>query len=143
MSSVKGTPAYWKKFLFEVLAMVKQFGIPTFFMTLSYADLWWNEFIETVAKLNSLSLTDDDIKNMCYQDRCDTFNKNPVLEARHFLYRVEDFSKEIVLNGPLGKTRYHAIRVKFQARGSPQIHPFIWVLSAPKLSIEYKEEYIQ
>ena len=29
MSSVKGTPAYWKQFLYDVLAMVKQLGIPT------------------------------------------------------------------------------------------------------------------
>ena len=31
MNSVKGTPAYWKKLLREVLAMVKQLGLPTFF----------------------------------------------------------------------------------------------------------------
>ena len=43
MSTIKGTPAYWKKFLFEVLAMVKQLGLPTYFMTLSCADLRWNE----------------------------------------------------------------------------------------------------
>ena len=34
MSSVKGTPAYWKKFLYEVLAMLQQLGIPTYFLTL-------------------------------------------------------------------------------------------------------------
>ena len=27
MSTVKGTPAYWKQFLYDVLAMVKQLGI--------------------------------------------------------------------------------------------------------------------
>ena len=80
MSSIKGTPAYWENFLFEVLAMVKQLGIPTFFRTLSCADLRWNELIEIIAKLNSLNLTDDD-----------TLNKNPVLVARHFQYRVEIF----------------------------------------------------
>ena len=31
MNTVKGTPAYWKRFLFEVLAMVKQLGLPIFF----------------------------------------------------------------------------------------------------------------
>ena len=31
MDTIKGTPAYWKRFLFEVLAMVKQLGLPTFF----------------------------------------------------------------------------------------------------------------
>ena len=80
MSSIKGTPAYWENVLFEVLAMVKQLGIPTFFRTLSCADLRWNELIEIIAKLNSLNLTDDD-----------TLNKNPVLVARHFQYRVEIF----------------------------------------------------
>jgi len=39
MNTLKGTPACWKRFLFEVLAMVKQLGLPTCFMTLSCADL--------------------------------------------------------------------------------------------------------
>ena len=52
MSSIKGTPAYWKTFLAEVLAMAKQLGLPTFFMTLSCADLRWNELISIILKLN-------------------------------------------------------------------------------------------
>ena len=39
MSLVKGTPAYWKQFLYDVLAMVKHSGIPTYFLTWSCADL--------------------------------------------------------------------------------------------------------
>ena len=39
MSSVKGIPEYWKQFLYDILAMVKQLGIPTCFLTLSCADL--------------------------------------------------------------------------------------------------------
>ena len=45
LSTTKGTPAYWEKFLYEVLAMVKQLGLAKFFMTLSYADLHWNELL--------------------------------------------------------------------------------------------------
>ena len=52
MNPVKGTPAYWKIFLFEVLAMVKQLGLPTFFMTLSCTDLRWNELVLIISKLN-------------------------------------------------------------------------------------------
>ena len=70
---------------------------------------------------------------MSYES-CDTLNKNPVLVARHFQYRVEMFFKIIVLDGPLGKTQYYAIRVEFQVRGSPHIHSFIWILNAPKLT---------
>ena len=39
MSSVKGATAYSKQFLYDVLIMVKQLGIPTYFLTLSCADL--------------------------------------------------------------------------------------------------------
>ena len=39
MNSRKGSPAYWKNMLSDVLAMVKQLGIPSFFLTLSCADL--------------------------------------------------------------------------------------------------------
>ena len=70
-------------------------------------------------------------------------NKNPVVVARDFQYRVEIFFKMIVLDGPLGKTSYYAIYVEFQVRGSPHIHSFIWILNAPKLSKETKDEYIQ
>ena len=39
MSSVKGTPAYWEKFLYHVHAKVKQLGIPAYLLTLSCTDL--------------------------------------------------------------------------------------------------------
>ena len=39
INTIKGTLAYWKKFLHEVLAMAKQLRLPTFFITLSCANL--------------------------------------------------------------------------------------------------------
>ena len=49
----------------------------------------------------------------------------------------------MVLDVPLGKTSYYAIRVEFQVRGSPHIHSFIWIVNTPKLLKETKDEYIQ
>ena len=43
MNQIRGTPAYWKRLQYEVLAMIKQLGCPTFFLTLSCADLKWRE----------------------------------------------------------------------------------------------------
>ena len=142
MNTIKGIPAYWKRFLFEVLAMVKQLGLPTFFMTLSCADLRWNELVSIISKLNGLNLTDDDIDGMDYFQRCEVLNSNPILLSRHFQYRVEVFFTEIIINGPLGKVKYHAIRVEFQFRGSPHIHSFLWVIDAPILTKETKNEYL-
>ena len=64
VNTIKGTPAYWKRFLYKVLAMVKQLGIPTFFMTLSCADLHWNELISIIVKLNVENLQEKSINNM-------------------------------------------------------------------------------
>ena len=141
MKSVKGTPAYWKSFLYDVLAMVKQKGLPTYFLTLSCADLRWNELLFIIAKLNRIDVSDEE---MSYFKKCELLNKNPVLTARHFQYRVETFFKEIILhkNGPFGEVESYAIKVEFQARGSPHIHSFIWVKDSPVLTTETRNEYI-
>ena len=79
---------------------------------------------------------------MAYHQRCELLNSNPVLVARHFQYRVEVFFKEIIIDGPLGKTKYYAIRVEFQVRGLPHVHCFLWVMNAPVLNSDNKEEYV-
>ena len=50
-----------KKNLFEVLAMVKQVGLPTFFMNLICVDLRWDELISIIASLRGEKLQDEDI----------------------------------------------------------------------------------
>ena len=69
-------------------------------------------------------------------------NSNPVLVARHLQHRVEVFFKEIIIDVPLGKTKYYAIRVEFQARGSPHVHCFLWAIDAPLLNSDNMEEYV-
>ena len=142
MNSIKGTLACWKKLLFDVLAMVKQLGVPTFFMTLSSADLKWNELVYIINKLHELDMSEEDTGDLTYHDRCRLLNSNTVLVARHFQYRVEVFFEEIVVDGPLGKTKYYAIRVEFKVRGSPHVHSFLWVDNAPVLTSNNKEEYV-
>ena len=134
MDTIKGTPAYWKRFLLEILAVVKQLGLPTFFMTLSCVDLRWNELVSIILKFSGGSITEEDLENLSYRDHCDILNMNPVFMAKHFQYRVEVFFKEIVINGSLGKLSYYAIRVEFQFRGSPHIHSFLWIIGAPRLT---------
>ena len=142
MSTIKGTPAYWKKFLQEVLAMVKQLGPPTFFLTLSCADLRWNDLVSIISKLKGSEMSDEKLNLLSYEERCRLLNSNPVLVARHFQYRVESFFKHILIDGPLGKTQYYATRVEFQVRGSPHIHCFLWTKDVPLMNGD-KEAYIQ
>ncbi|XP_066911767.1 uncharacterized protein [Clytia hemisphaerica] len=143
MNSVKVSAAYWKNMLSDVLAMVKQLEIPSFFMTLSCADLRWNELPYIISRLNGQELSDEEIIALPYFERCELLNSNPVLLVRHFQYRVEVFYKEIVINGPLGKVKFHVIRIEFQFRGSPHAHCLLWVENMPVLTLESIEEYTQ
>ena len=65
MSSVKGTPSYWKQCLYNVLAMLKQLEILKYFVILSCTDF------------------------KC----CNLSNNNPALVARHFQCKDEEFFK--------------------------------------------------
>ena len=57
MNQIRGTPVYWKRFQYEVLAMKKRLGCPTFFLILSCADLKWKEII--ISKLNKSNLSEE------------------------------------------------------------------------------------
>ena len=48
--------------------MVKQLGIPTYFLTLSCTDLRWEELPHIINKLNNLGLSDKELKNFSYQE---------------------------------------------------------------------------
>ena len=126
--SIQGTPPYWQKFKYEVLAMVKQLGIPTWFMTLSCADLRWPELFQIIGRTKGKNLTDKQIEDTSYNERCSMLNLNPVLVAKHFQYRVETFFTEVLLSNahPIGKILYCAPRIEFQMRGSPHLHALIW-----------------
>ena len=64
MIQIRGTPAYWKRFEYDVLAMIKQLGCPTFFLTLSCADLKWREIPEIISKFNKLNLSKEYLESM-------------------------------------------------------------------------------
>lgn len=50
---------------------------------------------------------------MSYYDRCKLLSSDPVLVEKHFQYRVEDFLKEVVIDGTSGKIKYYVIRIEF------------------------------
>ena len=102
----------------------------------------WNKLILIISKLSKQDFSDEDIKKLSNHDRCKLLNNIPVLVARHFQYQVEVFFKEIIVDGPLGKVIYHAIRVEFQVHDSSYIHCFRWILNASILNTGSEEEHI-
>ena len=145
LRQIPGTPPYWQKFMYEVIAMVKQLGIPTWFMTLSCADLRWPELFQILSRTQGNNLTDEQVETLSYNERCQMLNLNPVIVAKHFQHRVETFFREVLVTKtkPIGKIVYYALRIEFQMRGSPHLHALIWCDDCPKLSHDNKQAYIK
>ena len=140
--NVRGSPAYWQSLFYDILAMMSQLGTPTWFFTLSAADMMWPDMIQTIARQSGVSLTDDDVKNLSYEERCTWLRLNPVTAVRHFHYRLETFVKHVVMSNakPLGEVVDYAIRIEFQARGSPHAHTLLWVKNAPQINVQTDDE---
>ena len=54
-----------------------------------YADLRWEELPYIINKLNNLGVSQEELKNLSYQEMCNLLNNNSVLAARHYIENIE------------------------------------------------------
>jgi len=129
IKSIRGTAAYWKNTLFDLLAKFRTLGPPTWFLTLSADDHHWADLINFV----KLDYSDEELSHM---SNIDLVRSNPVLVAQHFVHRWKSFFKNVIKNtklNPLGEVTDYFARVEFQSRGSPHLHIFLWIKDTPDL----------
>ena len=136
MKNVRGSPPYYQKTFYELLDMVQQLGTPTWFFTLSAADMKGPDVIQTIAKQYGVIYTDEQVAALSFEDKSNWIRRlyNPVTAARHYQYRLNTFFQEFLKSpgNPLGELVDHAIRIEFQNRGSPHAHCVLWIKDAPK-----------
>ena len=77
LKNVRGSPAYWQDQLYDVLAMLWMLSIPTWFLTLSAADLYWPEMIQAVAVQFGKILTQKMYSKWTLQTEAHTYAKTP------------------------------------------------------------------
>ena len=79
---------------------------------------------------------------MSIEKKSKWLHQNPVTAARHFQYWLDTFFHVFLKNKahPLGELVDYAIRIEFQARGSPHAHTILWIRDAPKLGVQDDEE---
>ena len=142
LKNIRGSPGYYQALFYDVLAMVRQLGIPTWFFTVSAADMQWPDVIQTIARQFGTELSDNDVKELSYAGRTLWLRSNPVTAARQFQYRLELLFKDVLMSTakPLGNVIDYVIRIEFQARGSPHAHTLIWIKDAPKVDVNEDEE---
>ena len=92
LKNLRGSPPYYQKTFYELLAMIRQLGAPTWFFTLSAADMHWPDMIRTIAKQYGVSYTDEEVAALSFEERSKWLRQNPVTATRHFQYRLDIFS---------------------------------------------------
>ena len=139
-----GTPRYWQKKKFELLARLENLGAFQLFFTLSCADLLWNEnftaflqeyqlHYEVINGLEECFVTtqggetkslNEFMKEDQNQSKFESVRQNVLSATMHFNNRVQEFFKTIVMskNNTKMPLKYYNYRVEFQLRGAGHIH---------------------
>jgi hypothetical protein len=94
MKCLRGYASYWNTAKSDLLAMIRQLGAPTWFITLSANDINWDDMMKNLLYAQHLSdnniknvpfiFDDNKAKNMTYKERAQLLNDHPVVAARHF-----------------------------------------------------------
>ena len=138
----RSSPPFWEKVKSELMAMVRQLGTPTFFLTFSAAEDLWPEVIKSLYfDKYGKQLTMAEVTSMSWLEKVTLIRENPVLTSRLFDNRFRVFFNT-VLKPTLGyndDTDDYFLRVEFQCRGSPHAHVIVWLESAPKYGRDDKQ----
>ena len=102
MKNIRGTVAYWKDVLFNLIAMIKNLGSPSLFITLSAYDYHWAELA------NTLNVPIDQLPK--------AVQANPFMTSIHFERRWTALLHKVILGKqkPLGSVEDYFCRVELQ-----------------------------
>ncbi|CAF4973561.1 unnamed protein product, partial [Rotaria sp. Silwood1] len=95
LQCVRGSPQYWYKRLKDLFGMTRQLGFPTFFLTLSCADLRWKEFTDTFVRHTGAPIKE----SYTFEEKTKLLRANPVLAARLFEKRFNTFMNLFIKGG--------------------------------------------
>ncbi|KAK3090521.1 hypothetical protein FSP39_012459 [Pinctada imbricata] len=138
---LRNSPAYLASKKKDVFAMIRQLGLPTWFMSLSSADTRWPFLLKALSNLDGKIMSDEEINGMSWNERSKLVQKDPVTCTRIFNERVQKFIQIFLRSphNPVGHVTDYFYRVEFQQRGSPHIHMLVWVDDAPKYPKDSEE----
>ena len=152
---IKGTPKYWQKVKYEMIARLENFGPFHIFFTLSCGDQRWSANFTTQLEKDGCKIiyevdkegreqvavevqTENGkssripwkqyIEDFVPESKHEMIRENVLLATRNFQHRVEMFRREVIFgrNNPM-KVRHISYRVEFQGRGAGHIHGVLWL----------------
>lgn len=92
LENLSSSPSYWKKEVQENRAMIRQLGIPNFFITLSSAETQWNELLKILMKVaKNIDISKENAENLSFEAKAKLIRNDPVTCTRYFDHRIRHF----------------------------------------------------
>ena len=142
---LRNSPAYLASKKKDVFAMIRQLGLPTWFMSLSSADTRWSFLLKALSQLDGIILSDEEVAKLSWNEKTKLVQKDPITCSRIFDERVRKFIQIFLKSShdPVGHVTDYFYRVEFQQRGSPHIHMLVWIDNAPKYPKDDEETIVK
>lgn len=94
---LRNSPPYLETRKKRCFAMIRQLGLPTWFMSFSAADTRWNDLIRALGVLNDQrKYTDAEIDNMTWAQKSKLVQKDPVTCTSYFDHCFRTFVNTVL-----------------------------------------------
>ena len=131
--NVRGTSMYYEQAKKNLMAILRQNGCPSLFLTLSCAEYDWPELLkEIVETVERRTVTKEYINSLSEKEKKRLISENVVQTSIHFQKRIDKLFALMKYDFFKGaENTYHIssyyYRVEFQQRGAPHIHALVWL----------------
>ena len=86
-------------YAFRYSSKVRQFIVYTWWLTLSAAEFYCTEIIQIVARQYGENVTEEEINNMDWSQKCNYLKRNPVTVAREIDHIFKNIWGKVILSG--------------------------------------------
>lgn len=139
LKGIRTSPAHWEAEKKKVVAMIRQFGLPTFFITLSAAETKWVELLVILSKtVDSNDISEEEASNLSFSEKARLIRSDAVTCSRYFDFRFRQLFSLFKMNNGIFDNHFvekYYWRVEFQQRGSPHIHGMYWLKDSPTIDL--------
>ncbi|KAJ8018509.1 ATP-dependent DNA helicase PIF1 [Holothuria leucospilota] len=132
--SLRNSPPYLEKRKKDLMAMIRQLGFPTYFVSLSAAETRWTDLLRILGKMvDNKEYTEEQLLNADWNLKSRLIQSDPVTCVRFFDHRLQVFINDVLRGSlhPIGVIKDYFLRIEFQQRGSPHAHIMFWIENAP------------
>ncbi|XP_035700553.1 uncharacterized protein LOC118433080 [Folsomia candida] len=141
LSNIVNSPSYLEEKKKDVMAMIRQLGLPTFFITTSAAETKWPELISMLHNRKyGTELTDEEVSNLKFDDKADLIRHDPIGCVMAYDRREKAMDRFLIKpSGGIFHPYLHQDffkRKEVQQRGSIHTHRMDWIQDAPKFEKE-------